>query len=117
MSTLNNLEPQTVWRYFEEICRVPRPSKKEEKIIAWLKKFAADHSLDSKQDETGNLLITKPASPGFENKKTVVLQSHVDMVGEKNSDIEHDFETDPVVPFIDGDWVKPGELPWERMTA
>ena len=106
MSTLNNLEPQTVWRYFEEICRVPRPSKKEEKIIAWLKKFAADHSLDSKQDETGNLLITKPASPGYKNKKTVVLQSHVDMVGEKNSDIEHDFETDPVVPFIDGDWIK-----------
>ncbi len=106
MSTLNNLEPQTVWKYFEEICRVPRPSKKEEKIIAWLKKFAADHGLDSKQDETGNLLITKPASPGYENKKTVVLQSHVDMVGEKNSDIDHDFETDSVVPFIDGDWIK-----------
>ncbi len=106
MSTLNNLKPLTVWKYFKEICRLPRPSKKEEKIIAWLKKFADDHNLDSKQDKTGNLLITKPASPGYENKKTVVLQSHVDMVGEKNSDIEHDFENDPIVPFIDGEWIK-----------
>ena len=106
MSTFNKLEPRTVWKYFEEICRVPRPSKNEEKIIAWLTAFAADQNLDSKQDQTGNLLITKPASPGYEKRKTVVLQSHVDMVGEKNSDVEHDFKTDPVVPFIDGDWIK-----------
>ncbi|MFP4289095.1 MAG: aminoacyl-histidine dipeptidase [Bacteroidales bacterium] len=103
---LGHLSPEPVWRFFEEICHIPRPSKKEEKIISYLIDFAQNHHLEYKQDKAGNLLIKKPAFPGFENTKTVVLQSHVDMVCEKNADVEHDFDTDPIIPYIDGDWVK-----------
>lgn len=106
MKQLNELSPQPVWNYFEEICRVPRPSKKEEKIIQYLLKFAQKHNLEVKSDHVGNILIKKPATPGFENTKTVVLQSHIDMVCEKNSDVTHDFLTDPITPVIEGEWVK-----------
>ena len=75
---------------------MPRPSKKEEKIIAYLKAFGEKHKLETKVDEAGNVLIKKPATPGMENRKTVVLQSHVDMVCEKNNDVKHDFLTDPI---------------------
>ena len=75
-----DLKPAGVFHYFEEICQVPRPSKKEEKIIAFLKAFGEKHKLETKVDEAGNVLIKKPATPGMENRKTVVLQSHVDMV-------------------------------------
>lgn len=103
---LGHLTPEPVWRFFEEICQIPRPSKKEEKIIEYLIDFAKTHQLEYKQDKAGNLLIKKPASAGFEDTKTVVLQSHVDMVCEKNADVEHDFDTDPIIPYIDEDWVK-----------
>ena len=106
MYTLNNLEPDVLWKYFEEICKIPRPSKREDKIIAYLEKFARKHRLEYKKDAAGNLLISKPASPGWENRKTVVLQSHMDMVGEKRSGVVHDFENDPVIPLIDGEWVR-----------
>lgn len=101
-----NLKPESVFHYFEEISKVPRPSKKEEKIIAYLKEFGAKHNLETLVDEAGNVLIKKPATAGKENLKTVILQSHVDMVCEKNSDVVHDFLTDPIEIVIDGDWMK-----------
>lgn len=101
-----DLKPATVFHYFEEICQVPRPSKKEEKIVAYLKEFGKKHNLETKVDEVGNVLIKKPASRGMENCKTVVLQSHVDMVCEKNNNVSHDFLTDPIETIIDGEWMK-----------
>ncbi len=102
----NQLKPAGVFRYFEEICQVPRPSKKEEKIIAYLKAFGENHHIETLVDEAGNVLMRKPATPGKENLKTVALQSHVDMVCEKNGDVQHDFLTDPIVTWIDGEWLK-----------
>lgn len=102
----NELKPKEVFSFFEEICQVPRPSKKEGKIIEYLKKFGADHGLETKVDEAGNILIKKPATPGKENLKTVILQSHMDMVCEKNNDTKHNFETDPIVTYVDGEWLK-----------
>ena len=104
--SIRNLEPKIVWKYFYDITQIPRPSKKEEKILAYLHQFAKDHNLDVKQDGAGNILLTKPAVKGKENVPTVILQSHVDMVCEKNSDVEHDFDKDPIQTIIDGDWVK-----------
>ncbi len=106
MNKLSGLQPQEVWTQFEAICQVPRPSKKEEKIIEFLLKFAEENNLDAKKDHIGNVLISKPATPGMENVKSVVLQSHIDMVCEKNSDKKHNFDTDPIIPVIDGEWVK-----------
>lgn len=100
------LKPAGVFKYFAEICQVPRPSKKEEKIIAYLKAFGEKHNLETKVDEAGNVLIKKPATPGKENLQTVVLQSHVDMVCEKNNDVEHDFLKDPIETEIEGEWMK-----------
>jgi len=102
---LSQLQPTAVWKYFKEILEIPRPSKKEEKIIAYLLKFGKEHGLETLQDEIGNVLIRKPATPGFENRRSVVLQSHVDMVCEKNSDKVHDFEKDPIDTFIKDGWV------------
>jgi dipeptidase D len=98
-------EPEIVWKYFKEICTIPRPSKKEEKIIDYLTRFARENGLHHRKDAAGNVLISKPAVKGMENKKTIVLQSHVDMVCEKNADIDHDFEKDPVIPIIKDGWV------------
>ena len=100
------LKPVSVFKYFAEVCNVPRPSKKEEKIIAYLLDFAQKHQLEYKTDEAGNVLIKKPATPGKENLKTVILQSHIDMVCEKNSDVEHDFLNDPIQTYVDGEWLK-----------
>ncbi len=103
---LLNLKPERLWYYFTEILKIPRPSKKEEKIAEYLIKFGQKHNLETIQDETGNILIRKPASKGKENVKSVILQSHIDMVCEKNSDIVHDFDNDPIQAWIDGEWVK-----------
>ena len=100
------MKPTGVFHYFEEICQVPRPSKHEEKIVAYLKEFGKKHQLETLSDEVGNVLIKKAATPGMENRKTVVLQSHVDMVCEKNNDVQHDFMTDPIQTVIDGEWLK-----------
>ena len=102
----NELKPAGVFHYFDEICQVPRPSKKEEKMIAYLKAFGEKHKLETLVDEAGNVLIKKPATPGMENRKTVVLQSHIDMVCEKNNDVQHDFLTDPIETVIEGEWLK-----------
>src|SRR5690554_2358288 len=104
--SIKDLQPSAIWGYFYDITQIPRPSKKEEKIRAYLLEFANAHNLDAKEDKAGNILITKPAAPGKEDLPTVILQSHVDMVCEKNSDIEHDFDNDPIETIIDGDWVK-----------
>ena len=106
MSQLRDLTPSGIWHYFSEICQIPRPSKKEEKMIAYLIKFAADKKLVVKQDKAGNVLILKPRTPGREKLAPVILQSHLDMVCEKNSDSKHDFLNDPIKAVIDGDWVK-----------
>lgn len=100
------LKPTSVFHYFDEVCQVPRPSKHEEKIRAYLLAFAEKHSLEVKTDEAGNVLIKKPATPGMESLKTVILQSHIDMVCEKNGDVEHDFLNDPIQTYVDGEWLK-----------
>lgn len=106
MKRLSSLSPQPLWNYFEHICQIPRPSKKEGKIIAFLLEFAESNGLGARQDEIGNVLISKPATPGRENDPVVILQSHVDMVCEKNGETKHDFETDAIKPFIDNGWVR-----------
>lgn len=103
---LAKLEPQPLWNYFEDICQIPRPSKKEEKIRQFLMAFANKNGVDVKTDETGNILMCKPATPGCENRPVVVLQAHMDMVCEKNSDRKFNFDTDPITPVIDGGWVR-----------
>ena len=103
---IKNLEPKLFWETFDAITRVPRPSKKEGKIREWLVNFAKEHNLACKVDETGNVLVSKPATPGREDRETLVMQAHMDMVCEKNSDVQHDFENDPLDTYIDGDWVK-----------
>ncbi|MFV0506046.1 MAG: aminoacyl-histidine dipeptidase [Bacteroidales bacterium] len=105
MGILSQLQPQPIWDLFERICEVPRPSGKEEKIIAMLINFAETHKLEWKKDDVGNVLISKPATAGKENVAPVVLQSHIDMVCEKNSDKLHDFENDPITPVINDAWV------------
>jgi dipeptidase D len=106
MNQLSNLKPTLIWKYFEEITKIPRPSRMEAKIIGFIEDFAQEHKLPFEKDATGNILIRKAASPGYENKKRVCLQSHLDMVCEKNSTSRHNFETDPIRTLVDGDWVR-----------
>ncbi|MCF0207607.1 MAG: aminoacyl-histidine dipeptidase [Bacteroidales bacterium] len=106
MEVLSNLEPKKVWQYFEQITKIPRPSKKEEKMVEFLLKFAKDNNLEAKRDKVGNVVICKPATKGMENRKSVVLQAHMDMVCEKNRDVNIDFDNDGITPYIDGEWVK-----------
>jgi len=106
MNTLSKLTPQPLFNYFEEICQVPRPSKKEEEIRQFLLHFAKRHGLESKTDAIGNVLILKPASIGMQKAPTVILQTHMDMVCEKNSDKVFDFDNDPIEPMIVDGWVK-----------
>jgi len=103
---LLKLNPNRLWFYFTEILKTPRPSKKEDKIVKYLMDFGKEQNLETVQDEVGNVLIRKPATPGMENRKSVVLQSHVDMVCEKNNDVDFDFYNDPVQTWIDEGWVK-----------
>ncbi len=103
---ISELEPKQVFKFFEEILQIPRPSKKEEKIIQYLIDFAKERNLDYKVDKVGNVLISKPATKGYENRHTVILQSHVDMVTEKDTSVDHNFETDPIQAYVDGEWVK-----------
>lgn len=103
---IKDLQPRLVWEAFDAITKVPRPSRHEEQIRAYLLDYAKQHSIEAKTDKVGNVVMKKPATPGRENAPTVVLQAHMDMVAEKNSDIEHDFLKDPIQTYIDGDWVK-----------
>ncbi len=103
---LSHLEPQLIWKNFAALNSVPRPSKKEEKVIEFIKKFGENLNLETTVDEVGNVIIKKPATAGMENRKAIVLQSHLDMVCQKNNDIEFDFETQGIQMEVDGDWVK-----------
>lgn len=103
---MTNLEPKEVFHYFNEICKVPRPSKKEGKIIEWLLKTGKELGLPTKRDEVGNVLISKPATKGKENVTPVIFQAHMDMVCEKNNDTVFDFEKDAIQAYVDGEWLK-----------
>ncbi|MBS0010191.1 MAG: aminoacyl-histidine dipeptidase [Bacteroidales bacterium] len=105
MSEIKNLEPKALWGYFAEICQIPHPSKKEQRMVEYVKDFGKDQGLETIIDEAGNVIIKKPATSGYENRKTLVLQAHLDMVPQKNSDKDHDFEKDPIEAYIDGEWV------------
>lgn len=106
MQNLTELQPTEVWSYFSEILGVPRTSRNPEKIISYLEAFAEKHHLAHKRDQAGNLLISKPAFPGMEERKGVVLQSHVDMVGEKQAGVNHDFNSDAIRAYVDDGWVR-----------
>ncbi len=106
MSNNKLLQPSIVFDCFAEVNKVPRPSKREEKMIAFLKEFGESLGLPTKVDETGNVCISKPATPGNENRKTVILQSHMDMVCEKNKDVDFDFDNDAIETYIDGEWMR-----------
>ena len=103
---VKSLEPQAVWKYFYELTQIPRPTGVMEAVTRYIIDFGKKLNLETEQDTAGNVIIRKPASPGFENRKGVVLQSHLDMVPQKNSDVVHDFTKDPIKAYIDGDWVK-----------
>ena len=102
----NELKPASVFEQFAKINEIPRPSKREEKMIAYLQQWGESRGLETKVDETGNVLIRKPATPGYENRKTVILQSHMDMVCDKLVDVEFDFDKDAIQTYVDGDWLK-----------
>lgn len=103
---LKDLQPQAVWEQFEALTRVPRPSKKEERVIEYLIDFAQRHGIEWQRDEIGNVVMRKPATAGYESRPTVILQSHMDMVCEKNSDVEFDFEHDAIKAVVDDGWVR-----------
>lgn len=101
-----NMEPKSIWKNFSSLNAIPRPSKKEGKIIAFMKQFGESLGLETSVDETGNVVIKKPATPGMEDRKPVVLQSHLDMVCQKNNDVDFDFDKDGIQTYVDGDWLK-----------
>lgn len=103
---VSELEPVEIWGNFTQLNVVPRPSKKEEKVIDFMVDFGKNLGLETTTDRIQNIIIKKPASPGMENRETVILQSHVDMVHQKNSDTEFDFENQGIQMYVDGDWVK-----------
>ncbi|EJX05119.1 aminoacyl-histidine dipeptidase, partial [gut metagenome] len=103
---ITDLKPAIVWKFFHQVTQVPRPSKKEGKMIAFLESFAKEYKLPIKKDEAGNILISKAATAGMEDRPVVVLQSHMDMVCEKNNDTKHDFDNDPIETIVDGEWLR-----------
>lgn len=103
---IRNLAPKSIWNNFANLNAVPRASKKEERVIQFMVDFGKKLGLPTKVDKVGNVIITKPATKGMENRKTVVLQSHLDMVHQKNNDTNFDFDTQGIEMYIDGDWVK-----------
>lgn len=103
---ITQLDPQMIWKNFSLLNAVPRPSKKEERVIAFITNFGENLGLETRVDEVGNVIIKKPATPGMENRKPIVLQSHLDMVCQKNNDVDFDFETQGINMVVDGDWVK-----------
>ena len=106
MSELSRLTPQPLWDIFAAVCSIPHPSGHEEQLANYITGLVTEWGLWNQRDETGNILIRKPATPGFENRKPVALQAHMDMVPQKNNDTVHDFTKDPIQPWIDGEWVK-----------
>ncbi|MGL4364126.1 MAG: aminoacyl-histidine dipeptidase [Bacteroidales bacterium] len=100
------LRPTVLWQYFYDLTQIPRPSKKEQKVVQFLSDFGKSLGLRTQVDKVGNVLISKPATKGMEHHQAVVLQSHVDMVPQKNNDTPHDFANDPITAYIDGEWVR-----------
>jgi dipeptidase D len=103
---IKKLEPKDLWNHFYSLTRVPRPSKHEEKIQEFMIGFGEELGLETLRDKVGNIIIRKPATKGMEDRKGIILQAHLDMVPQKNSATKHDFETDPIITVIDGEWVK-----------
>ena len=103
--TIKDLEPKGVWRNFDALSQIPRPSKHEEKAEQFLLDWGKEHNVDVRRDETGNIIFSKPATPGYENRRGVILQAHVDMVPQKTAETVHDFLKDPIQTQIDGEWV------------
>lgn len=102
---IKNLSPQHVWGYFYDLTQIPRPTGQMEAVTQFMEAFGKGLGLETLRDEVGNVLIRKPATPGLESRKTVTMQSHLDMVPQKNSSVKHDFSTDPIDAYIDGEWV------------
>ena len=104
-SEISKLSPAPLWQFFDKICSIPHPSKHEEALAQYIVNWAQEQGLEVRRDPTGNVFIKKPATAGMENKKGVVLQAHIDMVPQKNEDTQHDFTTDAIQPYVDGEWV------------
>lgn len=104
--TIKDLQPAVVWNDFYSLTRCPRPSKHEEIVRKFLLDWAAEHKIEAFPDDTGNVIMRVPATPGYENLKPVVLQGHMDMVPQKNADVQHDFEKDPIETWVDGEWLR-----------
>ena len=104
--TKNDLKPARVFEQFAKINQIPRPSKHEEQMIEYLKEFGKSHNLETEVDKTGNVIIRKPATPGFEDREIIILQSHMDMVCDKLVDVDIDFTKDAIQTYIDGEWLK-----------
>src|SRR5690554_778264 len=105
MTQIKDLQPQEVWQVFDQMLQIPRPSKHEDKIQDWAVNFGKGLGLETIKDDAGNVIIRKPATHGMENRKGVILQGHLDMVPQKNSDKNHDFVSDPIEAYADGEWV------------
>lgn len=105
-ASVRQLEPRSLWNHFADINAIPRGSKKEDKIIDFMRAFGQSLGLETQVDEAGNVLIKKPASPGYEDHPPVILQAHLDMVHQKNADTDFDFDTQGIQMYVDGDWVK-----------
>ncbi|MEE4256966.1 MAG: aminoacyl-histidine dipeptidase [Bacteroidales bacterium] len=103
---IRKLKPEALWENFYQLTQIPRPSKHEDAIQAFMMQWGKDQGLETRKDEVGNIIIKKPATAGMEDRKGVILQAHLDMVPQKNSGTDHNFETDPIDAYIDGDWVK-----------
>jgi dipeptidase D len=103
---LKDLSPKPLWSVFSDLCSIPRPSKHEEKIVQYVVDFAKKHNLEYYKDKVGNVIIRKPATVGKENARPIILQAHVDMVPQKNAATKHNFESDPIQAYVDGEWVK-----------
>ena len=106
MSDIRNLQPKELWNYFHDITQIPHPSKKEKRMVDYVVRFGKENKLETIIDKVGNVVIRKPATKGMEKRKGIILQTHLDMVPQKNNDKKHDFEKDPIETIIAGDWVK-----------
>ena len=103
--SVRNQEPNALWNHFADLNAVPRPSKKEERVIEFMMNFGRELNLETIKDKIGNVIIKKPASPGMENRKKVILQSHLDMVHQKNGDTVFDFDKEGIKMRVQGDWI------------
>lgn len=106
MNSIKDLQPAAIWQNFYKLTQVPRPSNHEEKAREFMLRWAQENNIEAEMDEVGNIIMRKPATPGMENRKGIILQGHLDMVPQKNEDTVHDFENDPIQTYIDGEWVR-----------